>query len=106
MFLRFLAPRHHPSPSGRILTSRRAGDMSNKHPAHCVSEATHVVTVEDRRPFVVNHQCLCTNFMAPEKSYVLEHVAHRRSRTFESRDLFYRAREACRISIALRRHIE
>ena len=80
--------------------------MSNKHPAHCVSEATHVVTVEDRRPFVVNHQCLCTNFMAPEKSYVLEHVAHRRSRTFESRDLFYRAREACRISIALRRHIE
>ena len=80
--------------------------MSNKHPAHCVSEATHVVTVEDRRPFVVNHQCLCTNFMVPEKSCVLEHVAHRRSRTFESRDLFYRAREACRISIALRRHIE
>ena len=37
---------------------------------------------------------------------MLEHVAHRRSRTFESRDLFYRAREACRISIALRRHIE
>ena len=43
--------------------------MSNKHPVDCVSEATHVVTVEDRRPFVVNHQCLCTNFMAPEKSY-------------------------------------
>ena len=60
--------------------------MSNKHPVDCVSEATHVVTVEDRRPFVVNHQCLCTNFMAPEKSCVLEHVAHRRSRTFESRD--------------------